>query len=212
MSIEDGKQSTALSTFRAIPNQCSSKSAADSENASLQNTIIGLRTVLDQTGTYIFTKDTAGRYTYVNQMTKDLFGASFEDIVGRDDSHFFDLALANELRINDRLVIDLGETIEREESNIIKATGEMRIYWTVKKPLRNDQGQIIGLCGISTDITQRKMMENALHKSEAHLRLSQTGGGIGTWGTFKQTTLKSHRISLKATDGVALGYFSTSQF
>ena len=139
--------------------------------------IIGLRTILDQTGTYIFTKDMAGRYTYVNQMTQDLFGASFEEIIGRDDSHFFDLALADELRLNDRAVIDFGETIEREETNIVKASGETRIYWTVKKPLRNELGQIIGMCGISTDITERKAMETALREREAHLRLSQQCGG-----------------------------------
>ncbi|MGZ4954036.1 MAG: sensor domain-containing protein [Methylobacter sp.] len=181
MSIEDGKQTDSLSTVETTPAKRPSKSEVDSDNASLQDMIIGLRTVLDQTGTYIFTKDTAGRYTYINQMTQDLFGASFEDIVGKDDNHFFDLALANELRLNDRRVMDFGETIEREETNVVKTTGEKRIYWTIKKPLRNDQGQIIGLCGISIDITERKAMEHALHKSEAHLRLSQIGGGIGTW-------------------------------
>lgn len=128
--------------------------------------MIGFRTVLDQTGTYIFIKDTAGCYTYVNKMTQDLFGLKLEEIVGLDDSHFFDLTHATELLTNDRLVMDLGETIEREETNIIKATGETRIYWTVKKPLCNDHGQIIGLCGISTDITERKMMENTLCEVE----------------------------------------------
>jgi diguanylate cyclase (GGDEF)-like protein/PAS domain S-box-containing protein len=167
--------------MKTSPTKYPSKSVAGADSASLQEMIIGLRMILDQTGTYIFTKDTAGCYTYVNQMTQDLFGASFEDIVGRDDSHFFDLELANGLRLNDRRVIDFGETIEREETNLVKATGEVRIYWTVKKPLRNDQGQIIGLCGISTDITERKAMENALRESEAHLRQGQVGGGIGTW-------------------------------
>jgi diguanylate cyclase (GGDEF)-like protein/PAS domain S-box-containing protein len=132
--------------------------------------ILDLRMIFDQTGVYIYTKDTAGRYTYVNQNVQDLFGASLEDIVGRNDSIFFDLELSNELTLNDRHVIDHGETIEREERNILKSTGETRIYWAVKKPVRNDQDQIIGMCGISTDITARKQEEAELADSRNLLK------------------------------------------
>ena len=118
-----------------------------------------------------------------------------ENIVGKDDTYFFDLALTDDLRQNDRLVIDEGKIIEKEEQNIIKATGETRYYWTIKKPLFDDSGQIIGMCGISTDITERKVMENALRINESHLRLSQACGGIGTWEadftTNKQTWSES---------------------
>ena len=114
-------------------------------------------------------------------MVQELFGVSHEDIIGRDDSHFFDLEHVNDLWLNDRLVIDFSETIAREETNIVKSTGGTRIFWTIKKPLCNDQGQIIGMCGISTEITERKAMENALSESETHLRLCQVRGGIGTW-------------------------------
>lgn len=136
----------------------------------LHKTINSLRTLLDQTSSYIFTKDTDGRYTFVNKKVQELFGIPIENIIGYDDQHFFDLALANELQLNDRYVITFGETIEREETNIIKATGETRVYWSIKTPLRNPQGQIIGLCGISTDITDRKQMEAALRQSEAKFR------------------------------------------
>jgi diguanylate cyclase (GGDEF)-like protein/PAS domain S-box-containing protein len=120
---------------------------------------IGLSMVLDLTDSYIYIKDTDGRYTYVNQKGLELVGLSLEDVIGRDDSLFFDLKRSEELRINDLRVIDFGETIEREERNIIKSTGEERIFWSIKKPVRNAQGRIIGLCGISTDITERKKAE-----------------------------------------------------
>lgn len=155
--------------------------------ASFQNQIIGFRTVLDQIGTYIYAKDTSGLYTYVNQKVAALFGDTLENIVGKDDSYFFDLERANGLRLNDRLVIDEGKIIEQEEQNVIKATGEIRYYWTIKKPLLDDSGQIIGMCGISTDITQRKAMENTLTRKESHLRLSQACGGIGTWEADLET-------------------------
>jgi PAS domain S-box-containing protein len=127
-----------------------------SDSVSLQDLAGGMRTLLDLVDGYAYLKDSAGRYIFANKKVQELFGRSYEDILGKDDAAFFDLSLANQLRIHDRLVIDQGETIDREEENIIKATGEKRIYWTVKKPIRNQQGQIIGMCGISTDITASK--------------------------------------------------------
>jgi PAS domain S-box-containing protein len=135
-----------------------------------QDMLDGLLQAIDQTGAYVYMKDTAGRYTYVNQKVQNLFRESFEDIIGRDDSHFFNLEFANELHINDRCVLDFGEVVEREEVNIIKSTGKKQIHWTVKKPVRNEHGRIIGLCGISTDITERKRMEDILVTREQESR------------------------------------------
>ncbi|SES89966.1 PAS domain S-box-containing protein/diguanylate cyclase (GGDEF) domain-containing protein [Nitrosomonas marina] len=124
--------------------------------------ISGMETILDQNSTYIFIKDIAGRYIFVNRAVKELFNKPLEEIIGFDDSHFFDLGVSNELMLNDRHVIEQGETIEREEKTFVKSTGKEKIYWTVKKPVRNDQNEIIGMCGISTDITDRKRTEIAL--------------------------------------------------
>ena len=129
---------------------------SDSDPVPLQDIVSGLRALLDLVDGYTYLKDTAGRYIFVNKKVQDLFGRAYEDILGKDDAAFFDLELADQLRVNDRLVIDQGEAIEREEADIIKSTGEKRIYWTVKKPIRNQQGQIVGMCGISTDITASK--------------------------------------------------------
>jgi diguanylate cyclase (GGDEF)-like protein/PAS domain S-box-containing protein len=164
------------------PNLCEGSTVENRiDRTKPQSLLIELRALLDQIGTYIFTKDTAGRYTYVNHKVQELFADTYENIIGKDDSHFFDLELANELLINDRLVIDHGKTIEQEERTIVKSTDVTKIYWTIKKPLLDEDGQIIGLCGISTDITDRKTMEDALQQSESHLRLSQLVGGVGSW-------------------------------
>ena len=145
------------------------------EPLSLNDMVNGLRTVLDQTGAYIYMKDLAGRYTYANQNVQNLFGASLEDIIGKDDSHFFDLENANRLRIHDRRIIDFGEKVESEETNIIKLTGITKIYWSIKNPVHNDLGQIVGLCGISTDITSRKQTEQFEHFRSSILELITSG-------------------------------------
>lgn len=145
---------------------------------SLRDTVRGLRTVLDQTGAYIYMKDLSGRYIYANQSVQELFAATLDQIVGQEDSQFFDLAVANELSIHDRRVMDQGESIECEETNIIKPSGEKRIYWSIKKPLHNEHGQIIGLCGISTDITLRKRAEQYEHFRNYILELITGGAAL----------------------------------
>ncbi|HEX5756956.1 MAG TPA: diguanylate cyclase, partial [Arenimonas sp.] len=48
---------------------------------------------------------------------------------------------------------------EREETNVIAETGETRVYWTIKLPLRDAAGRVTGMCGISSDITASRAME-----------------------------------------------------
>lgn len=142
---------------------------------------IAFRSLLDQIGAYLFTKDTAGRYTYVNRKVLELLGDSAENIIGKDDRQLFDPAIANALGANDRLILDHGHTLEREERIVVKPSLETRVFWSIKKPLLDEHGRIIGLSGLSIDITDRKTIEETLRYRESHFRLCQLVGGIGTW-------------------------------
>ncbi|XZG69095.1 sensor domain-containing diguanylate cyclase [Chitinibacteraceae bacterium HSL-7] len=121
-----------------------------------------LQQVLDEVGAYVFTKDMDGRYTYANRLVLELLGLTLDDIVGSTDEAFFDLERAGGLRVNDRLVLDEGQTIEREEENVLRHSGETRVYWSVKRPLYGATGERIGLVGISTDITEQKRLATEL--------------------------------------------------
>jgi diguanylate cyclase (GGDEF)-like protein/PAS domain S-box-containing protein len=130
-----------------------------------------LRLTLDQVGAYVFTKDLEGRYTYANDMVCALFGQPLERIVGCRDDQFFDLTLSDELIRDDVRVLTHGERIQTEENVVIAETGERRTYWTVKSPLRDADGRITGLCGISTDITERRRLEADLAEQRNLLSL-----------------------------------------
>jgi diguanylate cyclase (GGDEF)-like protein/PAS domain S-box-containing protein len=119
-----------------------------------------LEGVLNSVGSYIFTKDIHGCYTFVNQPVVEMFDIPLADIIGKDDSHFFDLNVYNQLKINDQKVLTENTVITSEEVNLVKSTGKLTTYHTVKKSLINDAGEIIGMCGISTDITKQKELEN----------------------------------------------------
>ena len=134
--------------------------------ASLSRDITALHLTLDNIGAYVFIKDLQGRYTYVNNMLRDLFDCPLEDIIGSSDAKFFSVDQSDELMLNDRLVMDHNQTVEAEEKNIIYNTGEVRYYWSVKKPLYDELGNVSGMYGISTDITERKLLDLKLKENE----------------------------------------------
>lgn len=139
------------------------------ELISLKNMVTVLQTTLDNIGAYIYIKDLKGRYIFVNRLVKELFDTPLEEIIGFDDSKFFSLEISDDLRVNDRLVMEQGQTIEKEEKNHVIKTGEIKYYWTVKKPLRDENGTIAGMYGISTDITETKKLEHKVNQKNAEL-------------------------------------------
>lgn len=128
-----------------------------------------LRTVLSSTGAYIFTKDRDCRYTYVNRLVAELFGRTPDEVVGCSDEDFFDLEASDGIRRNDMEVMAGGVTVTTEERNVVRETGDEPYYLSVKTPLRDAGGEVIGLCGISTDITKQKELEHALTEQRALL-------------------------------------------
>lgn len=124
--------------------------------------------LLNNINAYVFTKDLNGRYVYVNSDVAELFQTPIEDIIGKDDSHFFDLDVSDELRQNDLKVINDKTIVASEENNLVKSTGKVHTYKIIKKPLFDENGDVIGLCGISTDITKQKTLE-AENKEQKHL-------------------------------------------
>ncbi|WP_111808269.1 sensor domain-containing diguanylate cyclase [Aeromonas allosaccharophila] len=137
----------------------------------LQHELDHLRSVFNEMGAYLFTKDLDGRYTYANKAVLDLFGCTLDELQGKDDTPFFSFEDSNAIQQNDRQVLDQQIAIAREEVNYLKPTGEKRVYWTVKKPMYDRDGTLIGLCGISTDITEHKLIETRLAEQHKLLEL-----------------------------------------
>lgn len=138
-----------------------------------------LSTILDNVGAHIFIKDTQYRYTYASRTVCELLGRSPAEIQGKVDADFFSPASAAEIRRSDRPVIERGETVMREETDLTAADGVPRTYWTVKLPLRDESGAVTGLCGISTDITARKQAEKELESRNRYIETILENAPIG---------------------------------
>jgi PAS domain S-box-containing protein len=140
-----------------------------------------LTTILDNVEAFIYIKDRNYRYQYANKAVRQILGRSLEDIIGKADSDFFDEATSAKLRENDRRTMEFGERTAAENSYTQKNSTVISTYFTVKQPLRREDGSIYGLCGISTDISERKQIENALRESEFRWKFAIEGSGDGLW-------------------------------
>ncbi|AFL69428.1 diguanylate cyclase [Sulfurospirillum barnesii] len=132
-----------------------------------------LNTILDSVEAFIYIKDTQYRYMYANKKTCELFGIGLEGLIGKEDDDFFEEESAKNIRMYDEEVIEYGRKVTREESNTDRITQQKRTYLSTKIPLRNANGMIYALCGISTDISERKKIEEVIHDLAYHDALTR---------------------------------------
>ncbi len=113
----------------------------------------------------IYWKDRNSIYLGMNKFTLDACQLeSFDNFIGKSDYDLWPQA-AEELIKHDQEVIQTGKPIQRNES-IISPTGQIKYFTVVKLPLRDDDGNIIGVIGNSIDITAQKEAERLKQESQ----------------------------------------------
>jgi len=146
-----------------------------------------LRTIIDNFPNSIFVKDKKYRKIVVNleharRVSAHLSPAipfSVEDLLGKTDFEVYPRELAEEFLVVDQKVVEGGQSLLNQELLSIDANG--RSHWELisKIPLRDRNGEIIGLVGISNDITGLKLAEQALLQSEENFHRSISESPLG---------------------------------
>lgn len=130
------------------------------------------RTLISHIPQKIFYKDRNSVYVSSNDLYAKDLGIHAADIIGKTDFDFFPSELAEKYRADDRSIMESGRTVEIEEDYI--EHGELRTVFTVKTPVRNEQGEVVGVVGIFSDITERKRAEkNILNLNRMYAVLSE---------------------------------------
>ena len=127
-----------------------------------------LQAMLDHSPSLIFLKDLQGSYLDVNQQFERTSHLTRQDIIGKTDHDIFPPEQANAFRANDLKVLEAGRSLEFEEVALHDDGPHTSIV--SKFPLRRLDGTPYAICGITTDITERKQAEEMLQASDAFVR------------------------------------------
>jgi PAS domain S-box-containing protein len=129
---------------------------------ALMNSEGQLRSLLDTIPDLIWLKNTDGVYLSCNAKFERLYGAKEAEIIGKNDYDFIDKELADFFTRNDRKAIENGKSTTNEERVTYADDGHEEYLETVKSPMYDSSGKLIGVLGVGRDITERKHAEDIL--------------------------------------------------
>jgi diguanylate cyclase (GGDEF)-like protein/PAS domain S-box-containing protein len=136
------------------------RSQAARRARALRDTENNLSLILNSVDSLVYIKDADFRYRYVNDALCRMLGLSAAEILGKDDFALFEPGLAAELRAHDLQAMAAAEPQLFEEC--VGPDGARRAYLSTKMALALGDGGARSLCGVSSEVTSRKRMEESV--------------------------------------------------
>lgn len=132
-----------------------------------------LSAIMDASIDLVSVKDPNGRYVHINQAGARALGRAIPEVIGQTDTQLWPADPAVSYRAADHRVLNTGELVTTEERATVNGTPA--VYLTTRAPYRDSEGEIIGVIGVSRDITEWKRIEGALRSSEHRYRMLLDG-------------------------------------
>jgi two-component system, NarL family, sensor histidine kinase UhpB len=189
---KDGVPAIYANTFKPVRNQSgeivavivTSRDVTENKLAEekLRRERYLLRILIDHLPDYIYVKDTQFRHIINNRANVELIGASTEEeTIGKTVVDYFPGDVAQEYIDKDREVMETGVPATNVEEEIISNKGEHKWLLTTKVPLKDESDNVIGVVGISRDITERKMFEESLRSINERYRIVSKATNDAIW-------------------------------
>lgn len=125
--------------------------------------------IVDHTSEAIYIKNREGEYVFINEVGAQVFDARPQTVVGRTDEELFDADSAAEICADDEQVMNEETSHTWERTRYVD--GEEKIFIDNKFPYRTNSGEVVGIMGVSRDITDRKRRERRITEQRDTLDL-----------------------------------------
>jgi len=136
---------------------------------ALRHSEARLRTLVDTLPDLVWLKDPDGVYLACNRRFEEMNGVREADIIGRTDRDFVPEARAAAFRAGDLAAIEAGVPTTYEKEATFASDGHHELLQTIKTPIRDAEGRLIGVLGVARDITEMRRNEEELRAHRLHL-------------------------------------------
>ncbi len=200
----------AISAFSAIGVSLYgpvSRRLKTTREALLENRAI-LQSLLDNSPVYIAIRDTRGRFQLVNRIYAKVFKTTSHDVRGKHISEILPAEFAAEVSEIEERVLETGEAIVHEHKSPLSP--DVGRIVSVRFPIREDNGRIVGVGGIGTDVSELYRARRNLAVQQDRYNLATEAGRIGLWEWDPETDAKYVSTNLERMVGCAEGEHITS--
>lgn len=135
-----------------------------------------LEAIMDHFPATVYVKDLNGCYLFVNKKFAALFKLSRDNIIGKTAYDFFPKDIAERMHNDEQSILRTAKLVESEE--VTPLEDGVHTYFSIKFPLLNESEEIYAICGISTDITARKLQDEQIQRSQKMEAIGKMTGGI----------------------------------
>ncbi len=155
------------------------RDGARDEGPTAAHSHLVLRALVDHLPILVYAKDIHCRFIVANDEVARAMGArSGRELIGKTDADFYPPEQAEAFRADDLRVLREGISIINKDEPRSSRSGDARWILTTKVPLRASDGQVVGLVGVSKDITERKRLEQ--ERDDYIVRLQEALANVRT--------------------------------